>query len=30
MAVAIGFYTDDVEVAADALREFISEIDDAA
>jgi Nucleotidyl transferase AbiEii toxin, Type IV TA system len=29
MAADIGFYTDDVDVAADALREFISEIDAA-
>jgi hypothetical protein len=29
MATDLGFYTDDVEVAADALREFIAEIDAA-
>jgi hypothetical protein len=27
MAADIGFYTDDVEVAADALRAFVDEID---
>jgi hypothetical protein len=30
LAAELGFYTDDVEVAADALREFIAEIDAAA
>jgi hypothetical protein len=30
MAADIGFYTDDVDVAADALRQFIAEIDVAA
>jgi hypothetical protein len=30
MAADIGFYTDDVDFAADALRQFIAEIDDAA
>lgn len=29
MAADIGFYTDDVEIAADDLRQFISEIDSA-
>ena len=29
MAADIGFYTDDVHVAADALRQFIAEIDAA-
>jgi Nucleotidyl transferase AbiEii toxin, Type IV TA system len=29
MAAQVGFYTDDVDVAADALREFIAEIDAA-
>lgn len=30
MAVEIGFYTDDVDLAASALREFIADIDSAA